>query len=89
MSLRPARIVDAHVHLWDPAQTDWYPYLSGRFLKHLCQEYAVIIEGIAACLQGSEDWVIYIPPQPDVGKLWIEEKRCQCWCNFFHSNPSK
>lgn len=27
---RPARIVDAHVHLWDPTRTDWYPYLSGR-----------------------------------------------------------
>ena len=26
---RPSRIVDAHVHLWDPARTDWYPYLSG------------------------------------------------------------
>jgi predicted TIM-barrel fold metal-dependent hydrolase len=26
---RPARIVDAHVHFWDPANTDWYPYLSG------------------------------------------------------------
>lgn len=26
---RPARIIDAHVHLWDPVQTDWYPYLSG------------------------------------------------------------
>lgn len=25
---RPARVVDAHVHLWDPARTDWYPYLS-------------------------------------------------------------
>ena len=25
---RPARIVDSHVHLWDPARTDWYPYLS-------------------------------------------------------------
>ena len=23
------RIVDAHVHFWDPARTDWYPYLSG------------------------------------------------------------
>ncbi len=30
MSARPARVVDAHVHLWDPARTDWYPYLSGR-----------------------------------------------------------
>ncbi|MEY2470901.1 MAG: L-fuconolactonase [Actinomycetota bacterium] len=30
MSARPARIVDAHVHLWDPANTEWYPYLSGR-----------------------------------------------------------
>ncbi|MCB0927447.1 MAG: amidohydrolase family protein [Mycolicibacterium insubricum] len=27
---RPKRIVDAHVHLWDPARVDWYPYLSGR-----------------------------------------------------------
>jgi len=27
---RPARVVDAHVHLWDPANTEWYPYLSGR-----------------------------------------------------------
>ena len=26
---RPARIVDAHVHLWDPAKVDWYPYLGG------------------------------------------------------------
>jgi predicted TIM-barrel fold metal-dependent hydrolase len=25
---RPARIVDAHVHFWDPARTDWYPYLA-------------------------------------------------------------
>jgi L-fuconolactonase len=24
---RPTRVVDAHVHLWDPALTDWYPYL--------------------------------------------------------------
>jgi predicted TIM-barrel fold metal-dependent hydrolase len=23
-------VVDAHVHLWDPARSDWYPYLSGR-----------------------------------------------------------
>jgi predicted TIM-barrel fold metal-dependent hydrolase len=29
MTVRPNRIVDAHVHLWDPARTDWYPYLSG------------------------------------------------------------
>jgi L-fuconolactonase len=29
MTSRPERIVDAHVHLWDPARTDWYPYLSG------------------------------------------------------------
>ncbi len=25
---RPARVVDAHVHLWDPAKTEWYPYLA-------------------------------------------------------------
>jgi len=29
MTDRPGRVVDAHVHLWDPARTDWYPYLSG------------------------------------------------------------
>jgi predicted TIM-barrel fold metal-dependent hydrolase len=23
------RVVDAHIHLWDPARTVWYPYLSG------------------------------------------------------------
>lgn len=28
MSDQPTRVVDAHVHLWDPARTDWYPYLS-------------------------------------------------------------
>lgn len=28
MTDRPYRIIDAHVHLWDPARTDWYPYLS-------------------------------------------------------------
>jgi predicted TIM-barrel fold metal-dependent hydrolase len=28
MSARPTRLVDAHVHLWDPARTEWYPYLS-------------------------------------------------------------
>ena len=28
MTERPTRVVDAHVHLWDPARTDWYPYLS-------------------------------------------------------------
>jgi L-fuconolactonase len=28
MPSRPARVVDAHVHIWDPARTDWYPYLT-------------------------------------------------------------
>lgn len=28
MTGEPVRVVDAHVHLWDPARTDWYPYLS-------------------------------------------------------------
>ena len=28
MTDAPSRVVDAHVHLWDPARTDWYPYLS-------------------------------------------------------------
>jgi L-fuconolactonase len=26
---RPTRVIDAHVHLWDPSRTEWYPYLSG------------------------------------------------------------
>ena len=30
MTTRPTRVVDPHVHLWDPARTDWYPYLSGQ-----------------------------------------------------------
>lgn len=30
MTAPPSRVVDAHVHLWDPDRTDWYPYLSGR-----------------------------------------------------------
>lgn len=28
MTDQPDRIVDAHVHLWDPARSDWYPYLA-------------------------------------------------------------
>ncbi len=24
----PGRVVDAHVHHWDPARTDWYPFLA-------------------------------------------------------------
>ncbi len=28
MTAKPERVVDAHVHLWDPVRTDWYPYLS-------------------------------------------------------------
>lgn len=28
MRARPVRVVDAHVHLWDPARSDWYPYLA-------------------------------------------------------------
>lgn len=27
MTSRPTRVIDAHVHIWDPARTDWYPYL--------------------------------------------------------------
>ena len=23
------RVVDAHVHLWDPARAEWYPFLAG------------------------------------------------------------
>ena len=33
MTDRPSRVVDAHVHLWDPARGDWYPYLA-RPLDH-------------------------------------------------------
>ncbi|HWE56898.1 MAG TPA: amidohydrolase family protein [Acidimicrobiales bacterium] len=28
MTDRPPRVIDAHVHLWDPERTDWYPYLA-------------------------------------------------------------
>jgi predicted TIM-barrel fold metal-dependent hydrolase len=30
MAAPVARIVDAHIHLWDPARADWYPYLAGQ-----------------------------------------------------------
>lgn len=33
MTPKPARIVDAHVHLWDPARSDWYPYLTAGQAK--------------------------------------------------------
>jgi predicted TIM-barrel fold metal-dependent hydrolase len=33
MTDHPIRVVDAHVHLWDPARTDWYPYLA-RPMEH-------------------------------------------------------
>jgi hypothetical protein len=29
MASHVERVVDAHIHLWDPARTDWYPYLTG------------------------------------------------------------
>jgi L-fuconolactonase len=29
MATEIERVVDAHIHLWDPARTDWYPFLSG------------------------------------------------------------
>ena len=43
MTPKPVRVVDAHVHLWDPARADWYPYLARvprrrrrrRRLKHV------------------------------------------------------
>ena len=28
MTDQPTRVVDAHVHIWDPNRTEWYPYLS-------------------------------------------------------------
>jgi predicted TIM-barrel fold metal-dependent hydrolase len=27
MASQPTRVVDAHIHLWDPARSEWYPYL--------------------------------------------------------------
>jgi L-fuconolactonase len=27
MAKKPARIVDGHVHEWDPSKADWYPFL--------------------------------------------------------------
>ena len=30
MNAKIDRIVDAHVHLWDPARADWYPFLAGQ-----------------------------------------------------------
>jgi L-fuconolactonase len=29
VATNPDRVVDAHIHLWDPARTEWYPFLSG------------------------------------------------------------
>ncbi|MEM7141653.1 MAG: amidohydrolase family protein [Actinomycetota bacterium] len=30
MATTPQRVVDAHIHLWDPAREDWYPFLAGQ-----------------------------------------------------------
>ena len=30
MTERPVRVIDAHVHIWDPARSDWYPYLASN-----------------------------------------------------------
>jgi len=27
MTTKPSRVVDAHIHLWDPARADWYPWI--------------------------------------------------------------
>ena len=45
---RPARIVDAHVHCWDPANTEWYPYLSGGMKLDMPGEPAHPISTVGA-----------------------------------------
>ncbi len=30
MATEVTRVVDAHIHLWDPTRTEWYPFLAGR-----------------------------------------------------------
>ena len=34
MTTKPSRIIDPHIHLWDPERVDWYPYLSGGKPEH-------------------------------------------------------
>lgn len=54
---RPARIVDAHVHLWDPARADWYPYLK-HFPVHGSGDESRICRRFDPEVYGSEtaDW---------------------------------
>jgi L-fuconolactonase len=58
---RPGRIVDAHVHFWDPARTDWYPYLSAGDQLGM---------GDTSGMSRRYDWLVYVWEAPD----WNVEK---------------